>query len=226
MYDVLKIREDFPILGREIYGKPLIYFDNGATTQKPKCVVETIVNGYYSVNANVHRGVHFLSQQATELHEASRETVRKFINAKSTNEIVFTRGTTESINLIASSFVESQMKEGDEVIISTMEHHSNIVPWQLQAEKRGIKLKVIPINDKGELLMDEYKKLFSPKTKLVSVVHVSNVLGTINPVKEIVDIAHEHGVPVLIDGAQSVPHMKVDVQEIGADFFAFSAHKI
>lgn len=226
MYDVLKIREDFPILGREIYGKPLIYFDNGATTQKPKCVVETIVNGYYSVNANVHRGVHFLSQQATELHEASRETVRKFINAKSTNEIVFTRGTTESINLIASSFVESQMKEGDEVIISTMEHHSNIVPWQLQTEKRGIKLKVIPINDKGELLMDEYKKLFSPKTKLVSVVHVSNVLGTINPVKEIVDIAHEHGVPVLIDGAQSVPHMKVDVQEIGADFFAFSAHKI
>ncbi len=226
MYDVLKIREDFPILGREIYGKPLIYFDNGATTQKPKCVVETIVNGYYSVNANVHRGVHFLSQQATELHEASRETVRKFINAKSTNEIVFTRGTTESINLIASSFVESQMKEGDEVIISTMEHHSNIVPWQLQAEKKGIKLKVIPINDKGELLMDEYKKLFSPKTKLVSVVHVSNVLGTINPVKEIVDIAHEHNVPVLIDGAQSVPHMKVDVQEIGADFFAFSAHKI
>lgn len=180
MYDVLKIREDFPILGREVYGKPLIYLDNGATTQKPKCVVESIVNEYYSVNANVHRGVHFLSQQATELHEASRETVRKFINAKSINEIVFTRGTTESINLIASTFADSQMNEGDEVIVSAMEHHSNIVPWQLQAAKKGIKLRVIPISDKGEILMDEYKKLFSEHTKLVSVVHVSNVLGTIN----------------------------------------------
>lgn len=226
MYDVLKIREDFPILGREVYGKPLIYLDNGATTQKPKCVVESIVNEYYSVNANVHRGVHFLSQQATELHEASRETVRKFINAKSINEIVFTRGTTESINLIASTFADSQMNEGDEVIVSAMEHHSNIVPWQLQAAKKGIKLRVIPISDKGEILMDEYKKLFSEHTKLVSVVHVSNVLGTINPVKEIVEIAHANGVPVLIDGAQSVPHMKVDMQEIGADFFAFSGHKI
>lgn len=226
MYDVLKIREDFPILGREVYGKPLIYLDNGATTQKPKCVVESIVNGYYSVNANVHRGVHFLSQQATELHEASRETVRKFINAKSINEIVFTRGTTESINLIASTFADIQMSEGDEVIVSAMEHHSNIVPWQLQAAKKGIKLRVIPISDKGEILMDEYKKLFSERTKLVSVVHVSNVLGTINPVKEIVEIAHANGVPVLIDGAQSVPHMKVDMQEIGADFFAFSGHKV
>ena len=188
--------------------------------------MESIVNEYYSVNANVHRGVHFLSQQATELHEASRETVRKFINAKSINEIVFTRGTTESINLIASTFADSQMNEGDEVIVSAMEHHSNIVPWQLQAAKKGIKLRVIPISDKGEILMDEYKKLFSEHTKLVSVVHVSNVLGTINPVKEIVEIAHANGVPVLIDGAQSVPHMKVDMQEIGADFFAFSGHKI
>ena len=200
--------------------------DNGATTQKPRCVVEAITDEYYSVNANVHRGVHFLSQQATELHEASRETVRKFINARSSNEIVFTRGTTESINLLASSFAESQMKEGDEVIVSTMEHHSNIVPWQLQAEKRGIVLKVIPMNDKGELLIDEYEKLFSERTKLVSLVHVSNVLGTVNPVKEMIATAHGHGVPVLIDGAQSVPHMKVDVQDLDADFFAFSGHKI
>ena len=226
MYDIQKIREDFPILSREVYGKPLIYLDNGATTQKPRCVVEAITNEYYSVNANVHRGVHFLSQQATELHEASRETVRKFINARSSNEIVFTRGTTESINLLASSFAESQMKEGDEVIVSTMEHHSNIVPWQLQAEKRGIVLKVIPMNDKGELLIDEYEKLFSERTKLVSLVHVSNVLGTVNPVKEMIATAHGHGVPVLIDGAQSVPHMKVDVQDLDADFFAFSGHKI
>lgn len=226
MYDIQKIREDFPILSREVYGKPLIYLDNGATTQKPRCVVEAITDEYYSVNANVHRGVHFLSQQATELHEASRETVRKFINARSSNEIVFTRGTTESINLLASSFAESQMKEGDEVIVSTMEHHSNIVPWQLQAEKRGIVLKVIPMNDKGELLIDEYEKLFSERTKLVSLVHVSNVLGAVNPVKEMIATAHGHGVPVLIDGAQSVPHMKVDVQDLDADFFAFSGHKI
>ncbi len=226
MYDVQKIRKDFPILEREVYGKPLIYLDNGATTQKPRCVVDSITNEYYSVNANVHRGVHFLSQQATELHEASRETVRKFINASSVNEIVFTRGTTESINLIASTFGDSQMKAGDEVIVTTMEHHSNIVPWQLQAAKKGIKLKVIPINDKGELLIDEYEKLFTDRTKLVSIVHVSNVLGTINPVKEMIATAHNHGVPVLIDGAQSVPHMKVDMQELDADFFAFSGHKI
>ena len=226
MYDISKIREDFPILSREVYGKPLVYLDNGATTQKPRCVVEAITNEYYSVNANVHRGVHFLSQQATELHEASRETVRRFINARSTNEIIFTRGTTESINLLASSFAESQMQAGDEVIVSTMEHHSDIVPWQLQTAKKGIVIKVIPMNDKGELLQDEYKKLFSEKTKLVCVMHVSNVLGTVNPVKEMIAEAHVHGVPVLVDGAQSVPHMKVDVQDLDADFFAFSGHKV
>lgn len=226
MYDIQKIREDFPILNREVYGKPLIYLDNGATTQKPRCVVESITDEYYSVNANVHRGVHFLSQQATELHEASRETVRRFINARSSNEIIFTRGTTESINLLASSFVDSQMKAGDEVIVSVMEHHSNIVPWQLQEARKGIVLKVIPMNDKGELLIDEYKKLFSERTKLVSFAHVSNVLGTVNPAKEMIAIAHAHGVPALVDGAQSVPHMKVDVQDLDADFFAFSGHKI
>lgn len=226
MYDIQKIREDFPILSREVYGKPLIYLDNGATTQKPRCVVEAITDEYYSVNANVHRGVHFLSQQATELHEASRETVRCFINARSSNEIVFTRGTTESINLLASSFADSQMKEGDEVIVSVMEHHSNIVPWQLQAQRKGIVLKVIPMNDKGELLLDEYEKLFSERTRLVSLVHVSNVLGTVNPVKEMIATAHSYGLPVMIDGAQSVPHQKVDVQDLDADFFAFSGHKI
>jgi len=226
MYDIQKIREDFPILDREVYGKPLIYLDNGATTQKPRQLVEAITDEYYSVNANVHRGVHFLSQQATELHEASRETVRRFINARSSNEIVFTRGTTESINLLASSFADSQMKEGDEVIVSVMEHHSNIVPWQLQAARKGIVLKVIPMNDRGELLLDEYEKLFSERTKLVSFAHVSNVLGTVNPAKEMIATAHAHGVPVLIDGAQSVPHMKVDVQDLDADFFAFSGHKI
>lgn len=226
MIDVEKIRADFPILSRTVYDKPLVYFDNSATTQKPRCVVESLVNEYYSVNANVHRGVHFLSQQATELHEAARETVRAFINARSTNEIVFTRGTTESINLLAYSFGEAFMQEGDEVILSVMEHHSNIVPWQILAARKGISIKVIPMNDKGELLMDEYKKLFSEKTKLVSVTHVSNVLGTVNPVKEITAIAHEHDVPVLIDGAQSVPHMTVDMQDLDAEFFAFSGHKV
>ncbi|WP_300763197.1 aminotransferase class V-fold PLP-dependent enzyme [uncultured Bacteroides sp.] len=226
MYDIQIIREDFPILSRTVYGKPLIYLDNGATTQKPKCVVDAIVDEYYSVNANVHRGVHFLSQQATNLHEASRETVRKFINARSISEIIFTRGTTESINLVASSFTDAFMKEGDEVIVSVMEHHSNIVSWQIQALRKGIVLKVIPMNDRGELLIDEYEKLFSPRTKLVSVAHVSNVLGTINPVKHIAAIAHAHNVPVLIDGAQGIPHMKVDVQDIDADFYVFSAHKI
>lgn len=226
MYNIEQIRQEFPILGREVYGKPLIYLDNGATTQKPRCVVEAIAEEYYSVNANVHRGVHFLSQQATELHEASRETVRRFLNARYAHEIIFTRGTTESINLLASSFVESEMEAGDEVIISTMEHHSNIVPWQLQAAKRGIAIKVIPMNDRGELLIDEYKALFSERTKLVSVMQVSNVLGTINPVKEMIEIAHAHDVPVLVDGAQSVPHTLVDVQALDADFFAFSGHKI
>lgn len=226
MYDIQKIREDFPILSREVYGRPLVYLDNGATTQKPRQVVQSITDEYYSVNSNVHRGVHFLSQQATELHEASRETVRRFIHARSSNEIVFTRGTTESINLLASSFADSRMKEGDEVIVSVMEHHSNIVPWQLQAARKGIVLKVIPMNDRGELLTDEYEKLFSDRTRLVSLVHVSNVLGTVNPVKEMIAVAHAHGVPVLIDGAQSVPHMKVDVQDLDVDFFAFSGHKI
>lgn len=226
MYDIQKIREDFPILSRKIYGKPLVYLDNGATTQKPRCVVEAIVDEYYSVNANVHRGVHFLSQQATELHEAAREKVRAFINAKSTNEIVFTRGTTESINLLATSFGEAFINEGDEIIVSEMEHHSNIVPWQMLAERRGASIRVVPIDDKGELLLDEYEKLFTEKTRIVCVTHVSNVLGTINPVKRIVDIAHQHGVPVLVDGAQSAPHMKIDVQDIGCDFFAFSGHKI
>ena len=226
MIDIAKIRNDFPILSRQVYGKPLVYFDNGATTQKPRCVVESIVDEYYSVNANVHRGVHFLSQQATELHESSRETVRRFINAHSIAEIIFTRGTTESINLLASSFGEAFCSEGDEIIISVMEHHSNIVPWQMLAARKGVTLKVIPMNDKGELLLDEYESLFSEKTKLVSVTHVSNVLGTINPVKEMIATAHTHGVPVLIDGAQSVPHIQVDVQELDADFYAFSGHKI
>ena len=225
-YDVQKIREDFPILSRSVYNKPLIYLDNGATTQKPRQVVESITDEYYSVNANVHRGVHFLSQQATNLHEASRETVRKFINARSISEIVFTRGTTESINLVASTFADSQMKEGDEVIVSVMEHHSNIVSWQLQAARKGIVLKVIPMNDRGELLLDEYEKLFSTRTRLVSVAHVSNVLGTINPVKEMTATAHAHGVPVLIDGAQSIPHMPIDVQDLDADFYVFSGHKV
>lgn len=221
-----KIREDFPILGRTVYNRPLVYLDNGATTQKPRCVVDAITDEYYSVNANVHRGVHFLSQKATELHEASRETVRKFINARSTNEIVFTRGTTESINLLAYSFGEAMMKEGDEVIISTMEHHSNIVPWQLLAQRKGVRLRVIPITDEGELVMEEYERLFNEKTRLVSVMHVSNVLGTVNPVRRIIDTAHSHGVPVLIDGAQSTPHFAVDMQELDCDFFAFSGHKI
>ena len=226
MYNISKIREDFPILSRTVYGKPLVYLDNGATTQKPRCVVESITDEYYSVNANVHRGVHFLSQQATNLHEASRETARKFINARGTNEIVFTPGTTESINLVASTFADSQMQAGDEVIVSVMEHHSNIVSWQLQAARKGIVLKVIPMNDRGELLLDEYEKLFSPRTRIVSVTHVSNVLGTINPVDKLIEIAHAHNVPVLIDGAQSIPHLPVDVQALDADFYVFSGHKV
>ncbi len=226
MYDIQKIREDFPILSRTVYGKPLIYLDNSATTQKPRCVVEAITNEYYSVNANVHRGVHFLSQQATEMHEASRAAVCRFLNARSNNEIVFTRGTTESINLVASTFADSQMQTGDEVLISVMEHHSNIVPWQLQRTRKGIVLKVIPMDDKGNLRLDEYRKLFSERTRIVCIAHVSNVLGTVNPVKEMIAIAHAYGVPVLIDGAQSVPHLPVDVQDMDADFFAFSSHKI
>ena len=225
MLNADNIRKDFPILSLSVYGKPLVYLDNAATTQKPRSVVDAIANEYYNVNANVHRGVHFLSQKATELHEQARETVRAFIHARSTSEIVFTRGTTESINLVATCFSQACMKEGDEVIISAMEHHSNIVPWQMAAGRMGIQLKVIPINDKGELLMEDYEKLFSQRTRLVSVAHVSNVLGTVNPVKEIISIAHDHGVPVLIDGAQSAPHMPIDVQELDCDFFAFSGHK-
>jgi len=226
MYDITKVRESFPILSRTVYGKPLVYLDNGATTQKPLCVLDAMREEYLNVNANVHRGVHWMSQQATDLHEAARETVRKFINARSTTEIVFTRGTTESLNLVASSFVEGCMKEGDEVIVSTMEHHSNIVPWQLQEQRKGIVLKVIPMTDEGELLLEEYEKLFTDRTKLVSVTQVSNVLGTVNPIKEMIRIAHEHGVPVVVDGAQSVPHFAVDVQDLDCDFLAFSGHKV
>lgn len=226
MYDITKVRESFPILSRTVYGKPLVYLDNGATTQKPLCVLDAMREEYLNVNANVHRGVHWMSQQATDLHEAARETVRKFINARSTTEIVFTRGTTESLNLVASSFVEGCMKEGDEVIVSTMEHHSNIVPWQLQEQRKGIVLKVIPMTDEGELQLEEYEKLFTERTKLVSVTQVSNVLGTVNPVKEMIRIAHEHGVPVVVDGAQSVPHFAVDVQDLDCDFLAFSGHKV
>ncbi len=225
-YELTKYRADFPILSREVYGKPLVYLDNAATTQKPLCVLDAMREEYLNVNANVHRGVHYLSQQATDLHEAAREKVRAFINAKSTNEIVFTRGTTEALNLVVSSFADEFMKEGDEVIVSTMEHHSNIVPWQLQAAKKGISLRVIPISDKGEIDLEEYRKLFSERTRIVSVTHVSNVLGTVNPVKEMIAIAHEHSVPFMLDGAQSVPHFKVDVQDLDCDFLAFSGHKM
>lgn len=226
MYDIQKIREDFPILSRQVYGRPLVYLDNGATTQKPRAVVEAMTEEYYNVNANVHRGVHFLSQQATELHEAARETVRRFLNARSTNEIVFTRGTTESINLVATTFGDAFLNEGDEVIISEMEHHSNIVSWQLVQARKGIRLRVIPVTDNGELCLDEYERLFNEHTRLISITHVSNVLGTVNPVKDMIATAHSHGVPVLVDGAQSTPHFAVDVQELDCDFFAFSGHKI
>ena len=220
-------KEDFPILQKVIYDKyPLVYLDNAATTQKPRQVVEAMTEEYFNVNANVHRGVHFLSQKATELHEASRETVRRFLNARSTAEIVFTRGTTESINLVASCFGQAFMKEGDEVILSEMEHHSNIVSWQLVQARLGIRIRVVPITDDGQLKMEEYEKLFNERTRIVSITHVSNVLGTVNPVKDIIRIAHEHSVPVLIDGAQSTPHMSIDVQDLDCDFFAFSGHKI
>ena len=226
MYDINKIREEFPILSRTVYDKPLVYLDNAATTQKPLCVLDAMRDEYLNVNANVHRGVHYLSQQATDLHEAARETVRRFVNAGSVNEIIFTRGTTEGLNLVASSFCEEFMQEGDEVIVSVMEHHSNIVPWQLQAAKRGIAIRVIPMNECGDIDMDAYKAMLNERTKLVSIAHVSNVLGTINPVKEITRIAHEHGVPVLVDGAQSTPHFRVDVQDIDCEFFVFSGHKM
>ena len=227
MYDINKIRRDFPILEREVYGKPLVYLDNAATTQKPLCVLDAMRDEYLNVNANVHRGVHYLSQQATDLHEAAREKVRQFINARKTEEIVFTRGTTEAINLVASSFCESQMQPGDEVIVTEMEHHSNIVSWQLQAMKRGIVVKHLPITDDGRLICcDDIATYITERTKIISVAHVSNVLGTINPVEEIIKIAHAHGIPVLVDGAQSAPHFKVDMQAMDCDFFAFSGHKM
>ena len=225
-YDLNKIRKDFPILSRMVYDRPLVYLDNAATTQKPLCVLDKMREEYLNVNANVHRGVHWLSQQATELHEGARETVRKFINAKSVNEIVFTRGTTEGLNLIASSFSEAFMQEGDEVIVSTVEHHSNIVPWQLQQPRKGIVLKVIPIDDNGAMDLQTFEKMISQKTKIVSISHVSNVLGTINPVEEVIRIAHEHNIPVVVDGAQSTPHFKVDMQQLDCDFFVFSGHKV
>lgn len=225
-YDLNKIRKDFPILSRMVYDRPLVYLDNAATTQKPLCVLDKMREEYLNVNANVHRGVHWLSQQATELHEGARETVRKFINAKSVNEIVFTRGTTEGLNLIASSFSEAFMQEGDEVIVSTVEHHSNIVPWQLQQPRKGIVLKVIPMDDNGAMDLQAFEKMISHKTKIVSISHVSNVLGTINPVEEVIRIAHEHNIPVVVDGAQSTPHFKVDMQQLDCDFFVFSGHKV
>lgn len=225
MYDIISIRKDFPILSRKVYGQLLVYLDNAATTQKPLCVLDAMRDEYLNVNANVHRGVHWLSQQATELHEQARQTVQQFIHANSPAEIVFTRGTTEGLNLVASTFAETFMQAGDEVILSVMEHHSNIVPWQLQAKKRGIVLKVIPMTDEGELIMDAYEELFTEKTKIVSITHVSNVLGTINPVQQMIAIAHAHGVPVMVDGAQSTPHFAVDMQLLDCDFFVFSGHK-
>lgn len=224
--DIYKIRADFPILSREVYGRPLVYLDNAATTQKPLCVIDKITGMYSTLNANVHRGVHFLSQAATDEHEAARRTVARFIHAASENEIVFTRGATESINLVASSYCRTFCREGDEILITAMEHHSNIVPWQLQADIFGLKLKVAPINEKGELLMEEFEKLITPRTKIIAVTHISNVLGTINPIQEIVATAHRHDIPVLIDAAQSVQHCEVDVQKIDCDFLAFSSHKI
>ena len=226
MLNIEEIRKDFPILSRTVYNRPLVYLDNAATTQKPRAVVEAMTDEYYSVNANVHRGVHYLSQQATELHEQARANVQGFINARSEAEIIFTRGTTESLNLVAFSFGEAFLKEGDEVLVSVMEHHSNIVPWQMLRDRKGIVLKVVPMTDEGEIDLEAYKNLFSPRTRLVCIAHVSNVLGTVNPVKEMTAIAHAHGTKVLVDGAQSVPHRRVDVQDIGCDFLTFSGHKI
>ena len=224
--DINKIREDFPILKREVNGKPLVYFDNGATSQKPQVVIDAITNYYTNENSNIHRGIHTLSQEATNAYEEARKKVQQFVNAKYSHEIIFTKGTTDSINLVASSFGKKYLKKGDEIIVSTMEHHSNIVPWQMICEEKGAILKVIPINDKGELLLDEFKKLLSNKTKLVAITHVSNTLGTINPIKEIITKAHSFNIPVLIDGAQAVPHTKVNVQELDCDFYAFSGHKM
>lgn len=226
MYNLSTVRNDFPILSREVYNRLLVYLDNAATTQKPRCVVEAIANQYYAVNANVHRGVHFLSQQATDLHEAARERVRSFIHARSTAEVVFTRGTTESLNLVAASYGEAFLHEGDEVILTVMEHHSDIVPWQLLRDRKGIVLKVVPMTDCGELDQEAYRQLFTPRTRLVCCAHVSNVLGTVNPVKQMAATAHAHGAHFLVDGAQSVPHFPVDVQDLDCDFFVFSGHKV
>lgn len=226
MYDLNTVRGNFPILSRQVYNRPLVYLDNAATTQKPACVVDAMVNEYYTVNANVHRGVHFLSQQATDLHEAAREMVRQFINARESREIVFTRGTTESLNLVATAYGEAFLNEGDEVIVSVMEHHSNIVPWQMLRERKGIVLKVAPMTDEGVLDLEATERLFTPRTKLLSVAHVSNVLGTVNPVKQLAAMAHAHGAHILVDGAQSVPHFKVDVQDLDCDFLVFSGHKV
>lgn len=224
--DIQKIRSDFPILERKIYNKPLVYFDNAATTQKPQCVVNTIVNNYYNCNANIHRGVHFLSQQSTEAHENARKIVQNFIGAKNSNEIIFTRGTTEAINLVAHSFGISQCNDGDEIIVTQMEHHSNIVPWQLLQQIKDIKLRVIPFDEKGVLQIDQLEKLINKKTKLIAVTHVSNALGTVNPIEKIIKIAHSQDIPVLVDGAQSAPHTPINVQDLDVDFYAFSGHKV
>lgn len=226
MYNLSQVRQDFPILSREVYKRPLVYLDNAATTQKPRPVVEAMTEEYYSVNANVHRGVHYLSQQATDLHEAAREAVRAFIHARSTAEIIFTRGTTESLNLVAFSYGQAFLREGDEVIVTVMEHHSDIVPWQLLRDRTGIVLKVVPMSDEGVLDLEAYEKLITPRTKLVCAVHVSNVLGTVNPVREMAATAHAHGAHFLVDAAQSVPHFPVDVQQLDCDFLVFSGHKI
>ncbi|MGM9689055.1 MAG: aminotransferase class V-fold PLP-dependent enzyme [Alloprevotella sp.] len=226
MYDISAVREDFPILGREVYKRPLVYLDNAATTQKPRCVVEAMTHEYYTVNANVHRGVHYLSGQATDLHEAARERVRRFINARRADEVVFTRGTTESINLVAATWGEAFLQAGDEVLLTVMEHHSDIVPWQLLRERKGIVLKVVPMTDSGELDLEAYAALLSSRTKLVCCAHVSNVLGTVNPVKRMAEMAHAQGALMLVDAAQSVPHFQVDVQQLGCDFLAFSGHKV
>lgn len=224
--DIRKIRNDFPILNQQVYNKPLIYFDNGATTQKPQVVIDEELRIYSHENSNIHRGVHYLSEQLTQRYEDARKVVREFINATHDHEVIFTSGTTESINTIAFSFGEKYINEGDEIIISTVEHHANIVPWQMLCERKKATLKVIPINDRGELLLDEYQKLISPKTKIVAVNQVSNALGTVNDVKKLIDIAHQQNIPVLIDGAQSIQHGNVDMQELDCDFFVFSGHKI
>lgn len=225
-FDVWRIREDFPILKQQVHGKPLVYLDNAATTQKPQVVIDTLVRYYETTNANVHRGIHALSERATHAYEGARETVRRFLNAADTREIIFVRGTTEAINLVAQSYGRTFLTAGDEIVISAMEHHSNIVPWQMLCEQIGARLRVIPFDHRGELSLEEYEKLLTERTKFVSVVHVSNALGTINPIRQIVDLAHRRGIPVLVDGAQAVSHMAVDVQELGCDFYAFSSHKV